>query len=93
MGIILLASTKVVYIPFLVTERSVIVYIKTSAPIGATEEDEEMIVRHIITQFHRSGVSIVEPMEDGLLDAVPHPRRSIVGTVHDIIFKIKRGEI
>lgn len=93
MAMMQLAPTKIAYVAFLITERPIIVYISADVPAKTTEEDEEMVIEHIMTQLRRSGISIAEPVDGVLLDSIPHPRRSIVGTVHEIIFKINRGEI
>lgn len=82
-----------VYVAFLITERAVIVYVKAEASLDPTEEDMEYVIEGIVTQFQRSGVPLAEPVDGILLDSIPHPHRSIAGTVPELIYKINRGEI
>lgn len=90
MEVVTRVPEQTVYVPFLVTERAVVVYIETNVIPDVTEE---RIVDDIRTRLYRSGIGLAEPLEYGLLDQVPNSSRSITGTVEDIIYKINRGEI
>lgn len=91
MNVVALVFPKTVYVAFFVSELARLVYIRARVAPDAQEED---VVHDIRTQLHNNGVRNAEPADDYvLLDEVPHPSHSIVGTVEDIVYKINQGEI
>ena len=79
------------YIPFLVTELAVCVYIRVSLTEDETEEERVDSIRN---QFHRSGVPNAEPFSYGLLNDPPKNTVSdLIGTVDEIIERINHEKI
>ncbi len=85
-----LGSQERVYIPFLVTERAVMVYVETSIADNVSEEE---VFDSICSEFNQKGVPCAEPCDRGFIKKLPHYVRHVSGNVNEIVEMVKRGEI
>ena len=79
-----------VYMPFLVTERVVTVYVQASITEGTSEEE---VFDLICNEFHQKGVPYAEPCDRGSVNKLPHNVRHISGSVDEIVEMVKSGKI
>lgn len=85
-----LGSEERVYIPFLVTERAVTVYVEASITDGVSEEE---VFDSICNEFHQKGVPCAEPCDRGFLNKLPHRVRHLSGSVDKIVELVKHRKI
>ena len=85
---------KTVYVPFLVTEQPVLVYVKITIERNATREDFESAVRDAHQQFCGKGI-LAEPtgFNFDILDKIPPQKRNTAGTVNKLVGMINHKKI